>query len=211
MNKRKNLTILVIVLVVSGCLGIGVIWFESSHRHGPSPTENISEYTEKDPEKALRLFGEDCLIQWYIKHEDELKNLQFTLFLPLDGTGYVSDRNTWLYLSEYAGLENGDNISVDIYFNDIHEQYQQASNLITRFGKELLTADDKTMEYCVTYIEKDPLQPDILFGTIKQGELKYVINYYFKKSSNNLIISSEERDAAVNQALEIIRNLLDSL
>ena len=72
MNKRKNLTILVIVLVVSGCLGIGVIWFESSHRYGPSPTENISEYTEKDPEKALRLFGEDCLIQWYIKHEDEL-------------------------------------------------------------------------------------------------------------------------------------------
>ena len=167
--------------------------------------------SETDPKRALRLFGEDLFISYFQYHQEELSNILFTLELPWDGSGYVSEKDSWKRLTERAAYEDKDVIYLNAYFSLSDSGYETDHNAVHYGDDKSIEINGIKAEYSVYDIPANPLWPDAVRGEFEYKNVPFIFWYSFGSYYNKKLrqeITEEQRQEMLNKAWDRITALL---
>ena len=182
------------------------IFVQAKRSHQDPPNEHLYMVTEKDPNKALRIFGPGLHIEKSMIPDKEIRDGSYSLQLPLDGSGYVSQSDTWEKYESLVQYTDKTLITLTVFFHKEDSRISEYRQVVNSGHKETVDIQGKCVDYAIYDYPGNVSCPSDITCAFEEDGKTCFLNYtfpYIKKT-----VSTEERDKMIQDAIEDIRFML---
>lgn len=202
--KKGRIWIALAVMLLS--IVSAAVFIQAKRTHADPPDEHRYMVTVKDQNRALRIFGPGLHIENSVLTEKKLQDISYYLQLPYDGTGYVSEKETWEKFEISAAYTDETTSLLSVFFQKNDPRIKEYKAVFAGETVEKTDIQGKQVDYTIHDYPGNISCPSDIYCTFEEDGKTCFLSYTFPFTKKT--VSQETRTKMIEEALQNIRFLL---